>query len=419
MIIRDVFPTRVRSGYFNKDLPAIKAGPEADGFAYLGPPRTPGFSAIVQPGEGISVMLVLEDGSVGFGDCVDVILAGLAGRDPLFRADQHLGVIGGVVRDLLVGRDARRFRPLADAVEGFRHEGRLLHAAVRYGVSQALLHAAALANRVTMAEVAATEYGTSLPILPLPVLASCLTHDYLQIDRMIMKRAELLPHSSFHIAERDLGADGGKFLAYAEYLARRVRTLGGESYRPTIHLDVYGTIGELFAMDLDAVVDYLARTKAAVGELNLLIETPVLCASKAAQIEAFQTMRRKLRAKGVAVRLIADEWCNTLEDIREFADADAVDLAQVKTPDLGGIGNSIEAVLYCRNRGVGSYLGGSGNETEQSARVTAEIGLASGADFILSKPGFGGDEGLMIVSNAMQRALALAARRKAMPSAAP
>jgi methylaspartate ammonia-lyase len=165
------------------------------------------------------------------------------------------------------------------------------------------------------------------------------------------------------------------------------------------------------------VVDYLARTTAAVGELDLLIETPVLCASKAAQIDAFQAMRRKLRAKGVAVRLIADEWCNTLEDIREFADADAVDLAQVKTPDLGGIGNSIEAVLYCRKRGVGSYLGGSGNETEQSARVTAEIGLASGADFILSKPGFGGDEGLMIVSNAMQRALALAARRKTMPSA--
>ena len=43
--------------------------------------------------------------------------------------------------------------------------------------------------------------------------------------------------------------------------------------------------------------------------------------------------------------------------------------------------------------------------------MTAEIGLASNADFILSKPGFGGDEGLMIVSNAMQRALALAARR--------
>jgi methylaspartate ammonia-lyase len=149
-----------------------------------------------------------------------------------------------------------------------------------------------------------------------------------------------------------------------------------------------------------------------VGGLALLIESPVLCASKPAQIEAFQAMRRKMRAKGVNVGIIADEWCNTLEDIREFADAAATDYAQVKTPDLGGIGNSIEAVLYCRERGIGSYLGGSGNETEQSACVTAEIGLACNADFILSKPGFGGDEGLMIVSNAMTRALALAARRR-------
>ena len=412
MIIRDLFPTRIRAGYFNKDLPAIKLGPEADGFAYLGPPCTPGFSQIVQPGEGISVTLVLEDGSVAYGDCVDVILAGLAGRDPLFRADEHAGVIGGALRDLLVGQDARRFRPLADAVEAFRHAGKPLHTAVRYGVSQALLNAAALANRLTMAEVAAAEYGTTLPAHPLPVLASCLTHDYLQIDRMIMKRAELLPHSSFHIAERDLGADGGKFLAYAEYLAKRVLALGGESYRPIIHLDVYGTIGELFAINLDAVVDYLGKTKAAVGGLDLLVETPVLCDSKAAQIEAFQVMRRKIRAKGIAVRIIADEWCNTLADIREFAEAGATDFAQVKTPDLGGIGNSIEAVLYCRTQGVGSYLGGSGNETEQSARVTAEIALASNADFVLSKPGFGGDEGLMIVSNAMTRALALAARRR-------
>ena len=411
MIIRDLFTVPVRSGYFNKDLPAIKLGPEADGFAYLGPPRTQGFSQIVQAGEGLSVMILLEDGSVAFGDCVDVILAGIAGRDRVFRAGEHEAVIGGALRELLVGQDARRFRPLADAVEGFRHAGAALHTAVRYGVSQALLHAAAAANRMTMAEVAAAEYGTSLPARPLPILASCITHDYIQIDRMIMKRAELLPHSSFHIAERDLGARGEKFIAYAEHLAKRVRALGGESYKPTIHLDVYGTIGELFSMDLDAVVDFLGQTKAAVGELPLLVETPVLCPSKLAQIEAFQTMRRKIKAKGIAVGIIADEWCNTLDDIREFADADATDYAQVKTPDLGGIGNSIEAVLYCRSRGVGSYLGGSGNETEQSASVTAEIGLACNADFILSKPGFGGDEGLMIVSNAMTRALALAARR--------
>jgi methylaspartate ammonia-lyase len=33
--------------------------------------------------------------------------------------------------------------------------------------------------------------------------------------------------------------------------------------------------------------------------------------------------------------LVVDEWCNTLDDIRAFADAEAADYAQFKTPDLG------------------------------------------------------------------------------------
>jgi methylaspartate ammonia-lyase len=52
-------------------------------------------------------------------------------------------------------------------------------------------------------------------------------------------------------------------------------------------------------------------------------------------------------------------------------------------------------------------LGGSGNETDQSARITAQIGLACRPDFLLSKPGFGGDEALMIQINEMLRTLAL------------
>jgi methylaspartate ammonia-lyase len=85
----------------------------------------------------------------------------------------------------------------------------------------------------------------------------------------------------------------------------------------------------------------------------------------------------------------------------------------VKTPDLGGFGNTIEALLYCRKAGVGSYVGGSGNETDLSARVTAQVALACQTDFLLSKPGFGGDEGLMIEANEMARTLALIAARTA------
>ena len=247
----------------------------------------------------------------------------------------------------------------------------------------------------------------------IPLLASCLTHDYDQIDRMIMKRPELLPHASFHIAERDLGQDGGKLLEYGRHLARRVQELGGDGYMPRIHLDVYGTIGDLFGMNVPAIVDYLGALKAAVAPLDLLVETPVLAASKDAQIAAFRGLRAALAQAGHAVAIIADEWCNTLEDIKEFADAGATDYAQVKTPDLGGIGNTIEAILYCRKAEIGSYVGGSGNETDQSARVSAQVALACRADFLLSKPGFGGDEGVMIEANEMARTLALIAARSA------
>jgi methylaspartate ammonia-lyase len=417
MMIRDVLCAIGCSGYFNKDLAAIKKGPKADGFTYLGKPTTPGFRSIVQPGEAISVMLVLDDGQVAFGDCVDVILTGMAGRDPLFQAREHLPIIEGGIRDLLRNRALAGFVPLAAEIERYEHAGKRLHTAVRYGITQALLHAVALADRVTMAEIVTKEYHCSLPERPVPILASCLTHDYDQIDRMIMKRVELLPHSSFHIAERDLGRDGEKLLAYGARLAQRVDTLGEPGYRPRIHLDVYGTIGELLDMDIAAIASYLGRLAAAVAPLELLIETPVIAPTKAAQIEIFRRLRETLRAQGHAVKIIADEWCNTLDDIKEFADAEATDYAQIKTPDLGGINNSIEAVLYCRARGVGSCFGGSANETDQSTRISAQVALACQADFMLSKPGFGGDEGLMILSNEMARTLTLIRNRQGIAQA--
>src|SRR5882724_5785226 len=137
MKIADVVYAIGRSGFFNRDLAAIKAGARADGFAYPGEPLSPGFTKIVQPGTAISVMLVLEDGQVAFGDCVDVILSGVAGRDPLFRAEQHLEFLRTTMRGFLRGRPIDSFRDLAGEVDRFVHNGRPLHTALRYGITQA------------------------------------------------------------------------------------------------------------------------------------------------------------------------------------------------------------------------------------------------------------------------------------------
>jgi methylaspartate ammonia-lyase len=72
----------------------------------------------------------------------------------------------------------------------------------------------------------------------------------------------------------------------------------------------------------------------------------------------------------------------------------------------------VEAVLYCKQRGIGAYQGGTCNETDRSAQVCTHLAMATGPSQILAKPGMGVDEGYMIVYNEMQRILALAALRK-------
>ena len=82
-------------------------------------------------------------------------------------------------------------------------------------------------------------------------------------------------------------------------------------------------------------------------------------------------------------------------------------MIQIKTPDLGGINNTVEAVIYCKERGIGAYQGGTCNETDRSAQVCIHCAMATQPTQILAKPGMGVDEGYMIVYNEMQRIIAL------------
>lgn len=399
------------SGYFNKDLAAVRQGARQEGFGYIDPPVTPGFDQVIQPGEVLCVMLLLEDGQVAFGDCLDVIFTGAAGRDPLFRAQAHRAVVEGPIRDQLCGRDCGEFRPLAGEIEAFRHKGEALHTALRFGISQALLHAAALANRCTAAEIIAAEYDTAIATEPVPLLGMCPTPHEFMVEKMIMKRVAILPHGSFANVATDLGRGGHKLIDYAAWLSQLIARQAGDGYRPAIHLDVYGTIGELFDDDMAKIAGFVGRLAEAAAPYALYLETPMIADSREDQIQAFKDLRAALDRSSYDVKLVADEWCNTLEDIQAFADAGAADFLQVKAPDLGGLGNSIEALLYCRRQKVGVYMGGSANETDQSAKLSAHIALACRADFLMNKPGQGVDEGVSILTNEMRRTLALIVAR--------
>ena len=394
------------TGFYFDDLAAIINGAKENGFLYEGKPETNGFTSIRQPGESISVMLIIDDGQIAFGDCAAVQYSGVSGRDSIFLAKNFIDIFRKEISPLLIGKKLDSFRELAKIVDDYTINGKKLHTAIRYGATQAILDAVAKAKNITRTEVIANEYNLKLERGTIPIFAQGGDDLYLNTDKMIIKKVDALPHALFNTVDK-LGKDGEKLLEYVKWLNKRIREIGSNNYNPTIHIDVYFTIGLAFNNDLNKIVEYLSTLERAAKPFKLTIETPLDAGSKEGQIEQFRSLKGKLKNSDVKVAIVADEWCNTLEDIKEWADAKAADMLQIKTPDLGGINNTIEAILYCKKCGVGAYMAGTSNETDISAKISADIALATKPDLIIAKPGMGVDEGIMIVYNEMQRVKAL------------
>ena len=416
MKIIDVVCSACRTGFYFDDQRAIKGGAGHDGNFYIGAPVTDGFRAIRQAGESISVMLVLEDGQVAYGDCAAVQYSGAGGRDPLFLAEEFIPVIEKYIKPQLVGKEADDFRGLCAMMEAIQVEGQRLHTAIRYGVSQAILDAVAKATNRLMCEVVADEYGCTVSETPIDIFTQSGDDRYDNADKMIIKGAQVLPHALINNIDTKLGRKGEKLAEYVAWLRDRIlefRT--DENYLPVFHMDVYGTIGAAFGnTNYKEMADYIEELGRIAKPFHLRIEGPMDCdCDRETQMTALAGLTAELDARGCDVELVADEWCNTLEDIKLFADNKAGHMVQIKTPDLGGINNTIEAVLYCKEKGIGAYQGGTCNETDRSAQVCVHCAMATQPVQILAKPGMGVDEGYMIVYNEMNRIIAMRKAKKA------
>lgn len=415
MKIKKVICSAGRTGFFFDDQKAIKMGAKTDGAAYIGDPVTPGFKSIRQSGESISVQIILEDGQIALGDCAAVQYSGAGGRDPLFLAEDFIPFINEKIAPKLEGQEITNFKDMVKIVDDMVDEktGKKIHTAIRYGVSQAILDAVAKSQHKLMAEVVAEEYHTGgVSTTPVAIFTQSGDNRYENTDKMILKGAPVLPHALINHVETKLGKNGELLLDYVKWLSKRCQDLAPvDGYKPVFHIDVYGTIGIAFNNDAEKIVDYFAKLADAAAPFKLRIEGPVDVGEREAQIAALSKLTAMVDERGIDLEIVADEWCNTYEDVVDFANAKAGHMLQIKTPDLGGINNTIEAVLYCKAHGIGAYQGGTCNETNRSAEVCVNCAMATKPDQILAKPGMGVDEGFMIVYNEMNRILAYMANK--------
>lgn len=413
MKIVDVVSSCGRTGFFFDDQKAIKKGARSDGNFYLGEPVTDGFSRVRQAGESLTILLVLEDGQVAMGDCCAVQYSGCGGRDPLFIASDFKKIVDERIKPLLLNRELTTFKAMAYEFDYLELDGKRIHTALRYGITQAILDAMAKSQHTQMANIIANEYHTQVSDTLIPIFSQSGDSRYDNVDKMIIKESAVLPHGLINNVETKLGYQGEKLLDYVKWLRKRVdEHRNHEDYYPVFHIDVYGTLGIIFKEDYDSMVEYLRTLREASGPYHLRIEGPVDFDDREKTMLGLQIITHKLDEKGIDCEIVADEWCNTLEDIKEFADKKAGHMVQIKTPDLGGIQNIVEAVLYCKEKGIGAYQGGTCNETDISAKACVHCAMATQPVQILAKPGMGVDEGYMIVFNEMNRIIALESIRK-------
>ena len=407
MKVKKIICSKALTGFYMDDKQAIKAGAKSDGFVYKGEPVTPGFKSIRQPGVAVSVMFVLEDGKIVYGDCAVAQYAASGGREVPNTADALIKVIEKHVVPYFEGMDIKEFKSTAEKFDRAKFDGYQLPASIRYGVTQAILETVAYEQKLTMCEVVMNEYGLKADLTPVRINAQSGDERYTNVDKMILKKVGMMPHGLINNVEEKLGNDGQKFLDWVKWVKNRIKEIGDTDYKPVMRYDVYGCMGYAFNDDLDKVFEYLLKVAEACEPYEVFIEMPIDLKSNAKQLEGMKYLRKRLDEAGCRLKLIIDEYANTYEEIVEWVDAKGADMVQVKTIDLGGINNIIEAVLYCKKNGVLAYQGGTCNETDKSALVCANLAVATKPFAMAGKPGMGVDEGVMIVSNEQERLLAI------------
>ncbi|AZO36016.1 methylaspartate ammonia-lyase [Mesorhizobium sp. M2A.F.Ca.ET.037.01.1.1] len=411
MQIKDVLLAPGNGAFFYDDQGAIRAGAPQDGFVYSGEATAIGFTSIRVPASSLSIGLALTDGAVVWGDMMSVQYSGAGGRDPLFESAQISELTSRIVVPRLLNVDVSRYLDAcAKVFEPLQHQR--LPLAIEYGVSQALLRASAHLQSTTMAEVVCSEFNLPLPIRRVPIYCQSGDAREINVDKMILKAVDILPHGLINSRQK-FGVEGQAFMEFVKWVAARTREIGRPGYHPVLHFDVYGWIGQEISLEPQLIADFICRVADAVPGFTLNVESPADFGSTQAQIENYAKIVSILDNRGSTARIVVDERCNTLEDIRLFAEAKAAHLIQIKTPDVGSLADTARAVLLCKENKVGAYVGGSCTETDLSAQASVHISMATQADMMLAKPGMGVDEAFSIVGNEQNRLLAMLNRRRA------
>ena len=369
---------------------------------------------IRQPARVLSIGLQLDSGETAWGDCLSVSFAGKSGRDQAIQASSAREAIQE--NSLLLALQKFKGNLLCEADAGLAIEFPDWKPAIRFGVSQAMVNAVAVSNHCLATDVLQQALGSVAAIAAPALQGSCGSNWHDAVERMIVAGVKYLPQGQFENLAEELGADGSRLFSYISWLKERIAKLSpvsltGTNFPRVITLDFHGALGQIFNGNVNAIVDYIERLAKSCQPFDLHVESPVVEETFHAQVNKLSKLTEAIRSRGISVKIIADEWANSLDEIKILATQTVLDGIHIKMPDTGSILDSGRAVEVCKANGIFVLLGGSCTETASSAQLAAHLAMATGPNALLVKPGISFDEGFSLITNELAKIQSLRATR--------
>ncbi|MBK8902275.1 MAG: hypothetical protein IPM53_13900 [Anaerolineaceae bacterium] len=362
----------------------------------------------------LTIGIQLSSGQQFWADCVDVPAASQVRETAVFDPTQAAHLVHTLVRPLWQGQPAAEFRSLAQQLlpltESFRYTRtippkpqpatgavsrrsvitgflaeeeppgsreewvtveRPLHPALQYGLTAALLPAVAAANRVTMAELVAREYGLAGVETAVP-LQIPLSDDAIQTAQSILTThvASLGYTTGSQNHKAILGASGERLQQHVRQVAAWLPTLN-PTYAPTLHLDLGGGFGDLFANNDGKILGALYGLEQAAKPYTLLVQNPIWREDLATQQAQLKQLTSFCRTRRLQLQLVADAWVDSFEAATQFADASVCQMVHINLPRLGNLEEGITAVRHLLDQNQAVILSG------EAQPLTTHIALAT------------------------------------------
>ncbi|MCA9930157.1 MAG: hypothetical protein KC419_16860 [Anaerolineales bacterium] len=260
---------------------------------------------------------------------------------------------------------------------------RPLPPALRFGIGQAALQAAADARQMSPVRLITANYELKQRKTAVGIHLA-VTDENMHIARPILRHH--VKSVGYQISRKNPQTQLG---TQAEHLQKLVSELAQwlqnnyANYRPFIHINLQGAFTNLFGSDTAAALTSLQALQKAAAPLRLRIEN-IYDAVNAAPTELFNLLTPLVERDEAAVQIVASCPHYPVSTVAALVQWGKIDGVHLDVTQVGSLDKTIKLIGTCQEKGIAVMLSGGG--TVRGVETAVHLAAATGAEMVAGPP---------------------------------